>query len=258
MIKCVFFDVDGTLLSHRTGCVPESAVRALRKLREAGIQVVMSTGRHRLELEELPMERLAFDGYVTLNGQIIYDNEWDLLREYPIAGEAKDCLIELFERRDIPLILVERDDIYINYVNDYVRRVQKDIMSSIPRVGVYHGNDIFLAVAYVDGAAGDGFAAHLPGLRVTRWHSQAVDITPADGGKVRGIAYYLEQNGILPEESMAFGDSENDIEMLEFAGVGVAMGNADDEVKRAADFVTDDIDEDGIWKALAELGVIGD
>ena len=66
----------------------------------------------------------------------------------------------------------------------------------------------------------------------------------------------MGQNDILPEETMAFGDSENDIEMLEFVGMGIAMGNATDDVKHAADHVTDDIDEDGIWKALVKLGIV--
>ncbi|MBR1634651.1 MAG: Cof-type HAD-IIB family hydrolase [Lachnospiraceae bacterium] len=256
MVKCVFFDVDGTLLSHKTGFIPKSTVQALEQLRQSGIRTVMATGRHRLELEELSLGGLAFDGYITLNGQLIYNEKWELLHSHPIVGESKNCLIELFEKKEIPLILVEQDAYYINFVNDYVRQVQKDIYSSIPCVGSYHGGDIFLAMAYGDEAAGVEFEKRLVGLRVTRWHDRAVDILPVDGSKVQGIAYYLGQNDISPEETMAFGDSENDIEMLEFVRIGIAMGNATDDVKHAADHVTDDIDEDGIWKALVKLGIV--
>ena len=76
------------------------------------------------------------------------------------------------------------------------------------------------------------------------------------GGKVVGIRKYLEMNDILPEEIIAFGDAENDMEMIAFAGIGVAMGNAKDCVKECADYVTADVDDDGILKALQHFGLI--
>jgi hydroxymethylpyrimidine pyrophosphatase-like HAD family hydrolase len=66
----------------------------------------------------------------------------------------------------------------------------------------------------------------------------------------------LEHYGIRQEEMIAFGDGENDMEMLQFAGIGIAMGNAEKEVKAVADYVTDDIDDDGIWKACRHFGLI--
>ena len=70
MVKAVFFDVDGTLLSHETHCVPDSTLRALELLREKGILTFLATGRHISMLEEiLPMDKLHFDGIVSLNGQ---------------------------------------------------------------------------------------------------------------------------------------------------------------------------------------------
>ena len=71
-----------------------------------------------------------------------------------------------------------------------------------------------------------------------------------------GIKRYLEMTGIKREEIIAFGDAENDLEMIRFAGIGVAMGNAEEEVKKAADFVTADIDDDGIEKALKHFNLI--
>ena len=68
-----------------------------------------------------------------------------------------------------------------------------------------------------------------------------------------GIKEYLKKNNIKKSETMAFGDGENDIDMLEFVQIGIAMGNASDNVKKYADFVTDSVDEDGIEKALEEL-----
>ena len=79
---------------------------------------------------------------------------------------------------------------------------------------------------------------------------------PKQGGKTAGIESVLKHYGIKQEEIMAFGDAENDIEMLQYAKIGVAMGNADDEVKEAADYVTDTVDSDGIYKALKYYEVL--
>ena len=100
--------------------------------------------------------------------------------------------------------------------------------------------------------------ARLPGCIANRWHRGAYDIVPATGGKVAGIKAYLDRFGIAPEETMAFGDGENDADMLRFAHVGVAMGNADPAAIEAADYVCGDIDEDGLARALERFGLIGE
>ena len=89
-----------------------------------------------------------------------------------------------------------------------------------------------------------------PNCHAARWNDQGVDLILDGGGKVAGIRYVLEQEGILPEECIAFGDAENDMDMLAFVGIGVAMGNAQEHVKDIADYVTADVDDDGIEKAL--------
>ena len=91
---------------------------------------------------------------------------------------------------------------------------------------------------------------------MTRWNFGGLDIIAPGGGKVTGIRKYLDRCGLQPEEIIAFGDGENDLDMLRFAGIGVAMGNAEVAVKEAADFVTADIDDDGIAKALRHFGLI--
>ena len=75
-------------------------------------------------------------------------------------------------------------------------------------------------------------------------------------GKVAGIRYIIEKEGFLTEECIAFGDAENDIDMIEFCGIGVAMGNAQEKVKAVADYVTTDIDQDGVKNALQFYGII--
>ena len=91
---------------------------------------------------------------------------------------------------------------------------------------------------------------------ITSWNATGIDIIPKGGGKQNGIKHYIEAHGRDRTKIMAFGDGENDIDMLQYAGIGVAMGNASDPVKRSADYVTADIDDDGIEKALIHFGII--
>ena len=90
----------------------------------------------------------------------------------------------------------------------------------------------------------------------TRWNDLFCDVVPAKGGKDYGVRAALERFGIAPEEAIAFGDGENDLGMFEVVGTSIAMGNAWDGVKERASFVTTDVDDDGIWNACKELGII--
>ena len=100
------------------------------------------------------------------------------------------------------------------------------------------------------------FLRSCPGCIAVRWSPDFCDILPAGGGKPNGLAHTLAHLGLTREQSIAFGDGGNDVAMLRAAGVGVAMGNACDEALNAADYVTASVDDDGIAKALAHLGVI--
>ena len=80
------------------------------------------------------------------------------------------------------------------------------------------------------------------------------DGIPANGGKSTGIAKVLEHYGIDKSETMAFGDGENDVDMFRAVGTAIAMGNACRSAKEAAHYITDKVDEDGIWNALKHFG----
>jgi hypothetical protein len=83
-----------------------------------------------------------------------------------------------------------------------------------------------------------------------------MDVVPEGGSKSVGIDAICRSYGIAPDETMAFGDGQNDIEMLRHAGIGVVMGNAAEEVQAAADYVTASVDEDGVSRALRHFGLI--
>lgn len=256
MIKAAFFDVDGTLLSHKTRSVPESARRAVAQLRRQGVRCIVATGRQMQEMEKLPIADMEFDGYVTLNGQLVLDGEKKILFGTPLAGRAKDFLVQAFAEKTFPALLVEEEKVYLNFEDERVRVLQEAISSPVPPLGNYSGRDIYQVCAYLN-PEDECLVAPIAGECVmTRWAFGGMDIIAKGGGKITGIRRYLEDLGIRPWETIAFGDGENDIEMLRFAGIGVAMGNAWDTVKAAADYVTADIDEDGVAKALHHFGLI--
>ena len=258
MLKAVFFDIDGTLLSHRTNSVPASALRALEALRQKGILTFMATGRHISMLRQLKaLDGLHFDGVVSLNGQYCCD-ESGIIYHCPLETSAVAALLDYLKAHPHPCILVEADRMYINFHSPLVEQVQAAIHSEMPELGDLdrgYTQPIYQAILYM---SEEDLAKlpPLPGIKLTRWNLGGADLIPAKGGKAAGITKLLEHYGIQKSETMAFGDGENDVDMFRAVGISVAMGNACAEAKEAADYVTDDIDQDGIWNALKHFGVI--
>ena len=256
MIKAAFFDIDGTLFSHTMHRIPESARKAIHLLREKGVKVFLATGRGIATLKKVSWGDLVFDGYITLNGQICLDAEENILFEAPIKGEDAAYLIDAFQTKTMPLAFVERDRTYLNFINETVRLAQESVAIPMLPLGEYTGAPIYQIIGYLTREETMELAPNIPNCKITRWYEDGIDIISKDGGKDNGIQKILEVYGFTREESIAFGDSDNDLEMLEYAGVGVAMENAVEAVKKVADYVTSHIDEDGIWNACKHFGLI--
>ena len=256
MIKAAFFDVDGTLLSHKTKQVPRSTVEALEKLKQQGIRCIVATGRQIGQMDKLPMGGVTFDGYITMNGQLTMDADRRELYGMPLEGEVKEFALKLFRDKQVPVILVEQERLYVNRNCPKVAAVQEAISSKVPPEGEYEGAPLYQACVYITEEETQILESVAGKCVVTRWHPGGVDIIAKGGGKRTAVERYCRMQGWMPEEIIAFGDSENDLEMLQFAGIGVALGNAEPEVKAAADYVTDDIDDDGVAKALQYFGLI--
>lgn len=254
--RVAFFDVDGTLLSHRTGDVPESTVDAISLLRKNGIKVVMASGRHPSELKELKIDGIEFDDYITTNGQIIMDSDWNLIADNPIPNDVAGLITDAFESKLLPMQFCTIDDLYMNYINDETKRILDSIHTPYHKICEYTGDPIYQCVAYGVNDQRDWLDKVSTEFHVTSWHPDAVDIISKDGGKAWGIQAYLDARGIGIDETVAFGDGENDLEMIRFVKMGVAMGNATKHLKLNADFVTDDIDDDGVYNAAKRLGMI--
>lgn len=252
-IRAVFFDVDGTLVSHTKRNVPESTKLVMEKLKEKGIKRVLATGRHMSEISILPIENMEFDAYIMLNGQLCLDSTGNVILENPITGFDKEYFIKIFNEKLVPIMFVEKDEMYINFINESVEIAQDAISTPLPDVKNYTGNEIYQVILYADEETENRISKNLVGSKITRWNEYALDVISYSGGKESGIKEYLKLNNIKREETMAFGDGENDIDMLKLVGIGVAMGNAESCVKESADYITNSVDDDGIMEAFKKF-----
>ena len=134
MVKVIFFDVDGTLVSHTQKAVPESTRAALDALKRSGIRCVMATGRPAQELPNLPVADIAFDGYITLNGQTCYDRDMNLIASNPITGPSMERLAKMFRENERPTALVDLRGMYINYEDEFVRSAMADVSTVVPEI----------------------------------------------------------------------------------------------------------------------------
>ena len=256
MIKVVFFDIDDTLFSHKTCSVPESTRAAIRSLREKGIHCVIATGRQMQAIDKLPMADIPFDGYITMNGQLILDGSRQLLGDTPIRGRLLEQVLQMFEDRKIPVLLVEKDRMYLNLVDGQVLAVQERISTPVPQIGTYRGDNVYQACIYLTKENEPAIEPMRPYSEINWWTWGGADVVSAGSDKSVGIRHYLEVNGFSREEAMVFGDGTNDVGMLRYAGIGVAMGNGSTAAREAADYVTCDIDDGGIEAALRHFGLL--
>ena len=259
MIKAIFFDCDGTLLSHRTNQVPASAVKSLQHLRHAGVKVILSTGRHRSELKELTqLKDLSFDGYITVNGASCYTDRGRLLNT-PIPREAVQQVYAWLQKHELPVQFFLEEDSFISCVNDTVIRAQERIHTPVPPTGDLNrilSEPVYLMVPFGIKEARP-LLETLQGVSITTWNEHdALDVVNQNAGKAAGVQAFAAYYGLQKEELMAFGDAMNDRSMLEAVGTAVVMGNGDAELKSCADYVTGDIDDDGLFQALKQFDLI--
>ena len=252
MIRAIFFDIDGTLVSFNTQKMLQSTKTAVIKLRQKGIKVFIATGRTVGEMNNL--DDLEFDGYITANGAYCVDSQGKVIDSHRISTASLERLACDLDRNPFPCVFVTEKGNFINYADEMMIHIRQIVNLPIPPVMPVNEiikHEIFQLDAYMDAARENELLAHvLPDCMACRWHPYFADINPKRCSKATGMEQFLAYFGIEREHTMAFGDGGNDISMIKHAAIGVAMGNAQDEVKAAADYVTDSVEADGIVKAL--------
>jgi len=258
-IKLIVTDIDQTLFSHHHKRVPQSAIDAIKQLQAQGIKVFLASGRNRYLIRKVGvLDYVTPDGFITMNGaNAIIDGK--IIYRYPLPENEVNMLIKFSKRLQFGLTLIEENEGHINYVDERVIMAHEKYGTRFPQPRTYpdhYDRTVYQAICFCDELDESLFLPHLQYCKSARWDEFAVDIMPKDSDKSKGLLAVLEYYGWTPENVLALGDNPNDIEMLNFAGISIAMGNAKDEVKEAADFVTDDVDNDGWAKAIKHYGLI--
>lgn len=257
MVKAVFFDIDGTLVSFETHEVPLLVAKAIDELKRKGIKVFIATGRHFSSINNLG--ELEFDGYVTLNGGYCFAGEHVIYKRHIAKEDIKSLVNYLKHEESFPCTFVGEHSMFMNYENEATEKVFSMLDFPKPPVGELDDAseaDVYQLVAFFNDEQEPRVMKTMPECEATRWYPSFTDVVPAGSSKRVGIDKMIEHFGISLEETMAFGDGGNDIPMLEHAGISIAMGNAGDEVKQSADYVTDSVDENGVVNALKHFGLI--
>lgn len=259
MVKAVFFDIDGTLVSFNTHRVPDSAREAIETIRKKGIKVFIATGRHFSVINNLG--DMEFDGYITMNGCYCLDGTDKVIFKKSIDPSDVNGFIDYLQQvREFPCLFVEENKLSINYIDkeaEYLMQLLKQ-EEKLPQneLDYYRDKELFQLTAFFRESQEEEVMSRLPNCSTMRWYPTFADVIAKGVDKGVGIDQFCDYYGFSLDETMAFGDGGNDIEMLRHAGIGVAMGNARDEVKQAADYVTDSVDDDGVFKALQHFELI--
>lgn len=258
-IKIIITDIDGTLYSHTKKEVPAGTIKAFKELQKNGYKVFLASGRNRYLIRKSGvLDYITPDGFITMNGaNAIIDGK--IIYRYPLPEQEVDMLIKFSKRLKFGLTLIEETEGHINYVDERVISAHEKFGTRFPQPRTFpdhYDRTIYQAIAFCDELDESLFLPHLRMCKSARWDTFAVDIMPKDSDKAKGVMAVLEYYDLKPENCLAIGDALNDIEMLNFAGLSIAMGNSKQEVKDASDFVTSDIDDDGWAKAMRHYGLI--
>lgn len=255
--RLIALDIDGTLLSSQRKPL-DSTVKALKTLREAGHLVIIATGRSRLLAGEV-IHQLGCTNYIICNGSAAFlDHEQ--IYKHTLDREALTRMIEFASDRQVDIALFGLDSFarVTNFDEPKVLEAMESFGQKAPgfEADYFSQHEVYQGCAFYDQSMDEEFQAAFPEFRLVRWHKNSVDIIPNPGSKAQTILALAKKVGIKPENIITFGDGNNDIEMLNLAGTGVAMGNAATHVKEAANLVTDTNDQDGIYKALRQLELL--
>lgn len=257
MYKAMFFDVDGTLLSFTTHEMPPRTLESLHRLREKGIKLFLSTGRHPAMLGKV-LETFPFDGVVAVTGQYCTMGE-ELLRSNPIPRHHLTALRDALDVLGYPCIFLAQGEMFLSREARCVREFWDHLQSPLPPVKPFdHALEVpvYQVICFVSPEEEHRLFELAPRLSHTRWCSDFLDIIPPQGGKDAGMQAVMDRLGIGREEVMAFGDGENDLSMICHAGVGVVMGSGTEYLKSRGDYVTGTVDEEGVYTALVHFGVL--
>lgn len=260
--KAVFFDIDGTLYEQGKP-VEESAVKAVRRIRENGHLAFICTGRSRIMVPGEPVLSVGFDGIVAscgtygeYNGKVLFNHSL-----------SKSQFVELITvfRKYRAMYILEGTE-YIYYDEEMVNGFEDDWYLRHINTTLPHNFLPVQKVERIDACKASIHAKNVDPEEVYRCLRENFEVlehvfgvaefVPKGFSKAKGMAFMCEKLEIAPEDTIAVGDSINDVDMLKAAGIGICMGNGSAPAKECADYITTGIREEGIYHAMEHFGLL--
>lgn len=267
-IKLAFFDIDGTLLD-KNGHYSQELVRQIARVRECGVRTAIASGRPPFAARFLMDELGVRDAGVFCTGAFIY-SPGDGQRYLPAPLRRTDTLALVQRLRQLPLHyeLYTGDHFYFEsafaseILQVHARHLRCDpqqadllqVANSEPVFKFIVGVDANAQPAALEQLESEFAQLHFAYASLPEYpHWRFANVIDRGACKRRAFQWLLEHHGVAAENVISFGDSHSDKAFIELAGVGVAMGNATDEVKRVARFITKNAWDDGVAYALSRL-----
>ncbi|MCR5448123.1 MAG: Cof-type HAD-IIB family hydrolase [Solobacterium sp.] len=272
MIKIILLDIDGTLFNSKKQITPRTK-DALLKAQVHGAKLVIASGRPPRGLlrfaEELDMKH-HHGMFIGFNGaQVIDCQSGETLYQKAMSPEDARSVLRHISRFEVQPMIAHGDHMYVNDAYKGVLQLEngpRNIMEHEAHGNNYPLCEVFDLASFVDFPVEKILTLGQPEYLQQNWQEMAAPFKGklasmftapfyyeymAEGiDKAAAIRESLQKLGYTREEMIAFGDAQNDRTMIEYAGIGVAMGNATDELKAVADEITASNDEDGIAVSL--------
>lgn len=254
-IKIIFTDLDWTLFDHHYLSYIPSALEALQKARDKGVKVIICTSRSYASLLKVDVyNKIPHDGYIASNGAIAKVEDKYIYRHF-IKEDVVRKILDEFSKRGLVGQINSYDKAFLTGEETPLAKDFYDHWYEYrPLPKKYEGEEVTSILLFAK--PGEEDFLHQYGLTLFRFSDIALDVNSRPHIKSEGVSKVLEYYGYNKEDAVAIGDDIADIEMFKEVKYGVAMGNAKQEVKDAAYLVTDDIKNDGYYKALLKLGII--
>lgn len=256
-ISAIFFDVDGTTYQHNIHDVPASTYYALEQLKEKGIKLAISTSRVKGEMIHIPERFMRLMDGIICSGGALIEEGGKILKQYTIdKSDAQRVLsyckdngiVVRWASNGMDCCFDDHEDEEHSAIFDYLYLMR-------PIKQPYQDETLIHLLFYPPMDQEKQIRDMLQNSNLVCLR-RAMEVTACGISKASAITELANHWNIPIEETMAFGDGYNDIEMLKRAHIGVAMGNGADVVKQAADYVTDNIECDGLYHALVYFGLI--
>lgn len=270
-IKCIALDLDRTTL-NREGRLSIGNKKALEEVIAAGIHVLVASGR---AFATLPEDILGLPGIeyaITCNGAAMYHiPTGECLKRYRISADAVEAVMEATKEEPVAYEAFIDGVAYAG--REYIEHPVQ--FGASPHAVEYiqttrHGQDDIVRFIHENKHCLDGMDMVVRDeaeqnriwemvrqasdeVYITSSIRQLVEIADRNAGKKNGVAFFADLLGVRQDEIAAFGDADNDSDMLRYAGYGIAMGNASPSCKEAADFITKHHDEDGLAYGLRHI-----